>query len=52
MVSASLNPRIIAATNKNLNLEIKNGNFREDLFHRLNVIPIHVPTLKDRIEDI
>ena len=50
--SIKVNPRIIAATNKNLNLEIKNGNFREDLFHRLNVIPIHVPTLKDRIEDI
>ena len=50
--SIKVNPRIIAATNKNLNQEIKNGNFREDLFHRLNVIPIHVPTLKDRIEDI
>ena len=50
--SIKVNPRIIAATNKNLNQEIKNGNFREDLFHRLNVIPIHVPTLKERIEDI
>tara|TARA_X000000950_G_scaffold164782_1_gene201358 strand:+ start:1164 stop:2345 length:1182 start_codon:yes stop_codon:yes gene_type:complete len=50
--SIKVNPRIIAATNKNLNQEIKNGNFREDLFHRLNVIPIHVPNLKDRIEDI
>ena len=50
--SISVNPRIIAATNKNLKKEIENGNFREDLFHRLNVIPINVPSLKDRIEDI
>jgi len=48
----SVNPRIIAATNKNLKKEIENGNFREDLFHRLNVIPIKVPSLKERIEDI
>jgi len=44
--------RIIAATNKNLKEEISKDNFREDLFHRLNVIPIFVPPLKDRIEDI
>jgi DNA-binding NtrC family response regulator len=44
--------RIIAATNKNLKDEIEKGNFREDLFHRLNVIPIHVPPLRDRTEDI
>lgn len=44
--------RVIAATNKNLKLEIENKNFREDLFHRLNVIPIHVPSLTERIEDI
>lgn len=50
--SISVKPRIIAATNKNLKKEIENGNFREDLFHRLNVIPIKVPPLKDRIEDI
>ena len=50
--SISVNPRIIAATNKNLKKEIEIGNFREDLFHRLNVIPINVPPLKDRIEDI
>lgn len=50
--SISVKPRIIAATNKNLKKEIENGNFREDLFHRLNVIPIKVPSLKDRIEDI
>ncbi|GJQ64025.1 MAG: sigma-54-dependent Fis family transcriptional regulator [Melioribacteraceae bacterium] len=44
--------RIISATNKNLQEEIQEGNFREDLFHRLNVIPIHVPALRDRNEDI
>jgi DNA-binding NtrC family response regulator len=44
--------RIIAATNKNLKEEIEKGNFREDLFHRLNVIPIHIPPLRDRVEDI
>ena len=47
-----VNVRILAATNKDLKTEIKNGNFREDLFHRLNVIPIHVPSLNDRKEDI
>jgi two-component system nitrogen regulation response regulator NtrX len=44
--------RVIAATNKNLKVEIENKSFREDLFHRLNVIPIHVPALTERIEDI
>lgn len=44
--------RVIAATNKNLQEEISKGNFREDLYHRLNVIPIHVPDLNDRKEDI
>jgi two-component system nitrogen regulation response regulator NtrX len=44
--------RIIAATNKNLKLEISEGRFREDLFHRLSVIPIHVPSLNDRRDDI
>ncbi|MBI1267970.1 MAG: response regulator [Cryomorphaceae bacterium] len=48
----SVNVRVVAATNKDLKKEIKEGNFREDLFHRLNVIPIHVPSLKDRLEDI
>jgi DNA-binding NtrC family response regulator len=47
-----VNVRVLAATNKNLKKEIENGNFREDLFHRLNVIPIHVPTLDERLEDI
>ncbi len=44
--------RIIAATNKNLQAEIEKQNFREDLYHRLSVIIIHVPSLNDRKEDI
>jgi DNA-binding NtrC family response regulator len=44
--------RIISATNKNLKDEIAAGNFREDLFHRLNVIPLNIPSLNERIEDI
>ena len=44
--------RVIAATNKNLQAEIEKGNFREDLYHRLNVIPIRVPSLDERRDDI
>jgi two-component system nitrogen regulation response regulator NtrX len=44
--------RVVAATNKNLEDEIERGNFREDLFYRLNVIPFSVPPLRDRREDI
>lgn len=44
--------RVFAATNKDLTKEIAEGNFREDLYHRLNVIPIHVPSLNDRKSDI
>jgi DNA-binding NtrC family response regulator len=44
--------RVVAATNKNLSEEIERGNFREDLYHRLSVILIRVPTLNERVEDI
>ncbi len=47
-----VNVRILAATNKNLLQEIEKGTFREDLYHRLNVIPIVIPPLRDRREDI
>ncbi len=47
-----VNVRVLAATNKDLQKEIAEGNFREDLFHRLNVIPIAVPALNERLEDI
>lgn len=47
-----VNVRVLAATNKDLKAEIEKGNFREDLYHRLNVIPIHVPSLDERKEDI
>ena len=47
-----VNVRIVAATNKDLRKEIENGNFREDLYHRLSVILIHVPSLNERKEDI
>ena len=47
-----VNVRVLAATNKDLHKEIEDGNFREDLYHRLGVILIHVPALNDRRDDI
>jgi two-component system response regulator PilR (NtrC family) len=47
-----VNVRILAATHRDLEEEVSNGNFREDLFYRLNVIPIKIPALKERKEDI
>ena len=44
--------RLIAATNQDLRSGIKDGRFREDLFHRINVVPIHVPALRERREDV
>lgn len=50
--STQVDVRVVAATNKHLEEEIERGNFREDLFYRLNVIPFFVPPLRDRREDI
>jgi len=50
--SINVNVRIIAATNQNLEEKVKNNEFREDLYYRLNVIPIQIPSLENRIEDI
>jgi two-component system, NtrC family, response regulator AtoC len=51
-VPVKVDVRVIAATNRNLRDEVASGRFREDLFYRLNVIAIHMPTLRERMEDI
>ena len=51
-VSFPVNARFIATTNRNLEEEVKAGRFREDLFYRINVVDIHIPSLKEREEDI
>ena len=51
-ISLSVNTRFIATTNRNLEEEVKTGKFREDLFYRINVVEIHLPSLKEREEDI
>jgi two-component system nitrogen regulation response regulator NtrX len=50
--SVSVDVRVIAATNKRLEAEIERGNFRADLFYRLNVIPFEIPPLRERLEDV
>jgi two-component system response regulator AtoC len=50
--TVKVNVRVITATNRNLEEEVEKGNFRDDLFYRLNVITIHMPPLRERVEDV
>ncbi|SMP13055.1 DNA-binding transcriptional response regulator, NtrC family, contains REC, AAA-type ATPase, and a Fis-type DNA-binding domains [Chryseobacterium profundimaris] len=50
--TTKINVRIIAATNRDLEKEIENGNFREDLFYRINIFTVHLPPLRERVNDI
>ncbi|GAB7026538.1 sigma-54-dependent transcriptional regulator [Geotalea toluenoxydans] len=52
VASIKADVRVIAASNKNLEEQAQEGTFREDLFYRLNVVPIHMPSLRERVEDI